>query len=226
VTRASVKYPFSSFDKMASPDRKRGRKKDPALARRRCDQILKVAARHFARKGFQDTDLDQVADELGVAKGTLYRYFPSKQKLFLAAVDRGMVLLKEFVRARYQHVADPLVRLKKAIRGYLEFFKRNPDQAELLILERAVFRNRLKPTYFTHREANSQDWKVVYADMIRQGRLRDMPVERIMDVIHNLVYGTMFTNHFARQHKSLDRQTEDIVDVLFHGIVPSKGSSV
>jgi AcrR family transcriptional regulator len=204
---------------MSKAGSKRGRKKDPALARRRCDQILLVVAKHFASKGFQDTDLEHVADELGVAKGTLYRYFPSKQKLFLAAADRGMVLLREFVRGRYQYIEDPLERLRVAIRAYLEFFKRNPDQAEILILERAVFRHRRESTYFTHTKNNLKAWRRVYADLIRAGRLRDIPVDRIMTVIHNLVYGTMFTNHFAGPHKSLDRQTEDIIDILFHGIV-------
>jgi len=207
---------------MSPQANKRGRKKDPSLARQRCGQILAVAARQFARRGYQNTDLDRVANELGVAKGTLYRYFPSKQKLFLATVDRGMVLLREYVRGKYENVADPIERLRVAIRAYLEFFERNPDQAELLILERAVFRDRRKPTYFTHREANSQEWKDVYTELIRAGRLRRMPVERIMDAIHNLVYGTMFTNHFTGPHPSLEHQTEDIVDVLFHGIIPAK----
>src|SRR5437867_4688042 len=56
----------------------------------RQEEILEAAARLFAQHGYADTDTQLLADELGVGKGTLYRYFASKQDLFLAAVDRVM----------------------------------------------------------------------------------------------------------------------------------------
>ena len=44
----------------------------------------------------------------------------------------------------------------------------------------------------------------MYADMIAEGRLRDVPVVRILDGVSDLVYGTMFTNHFTGRHKPLE----------------------
>ncbi len=46
-----------------------------------------------------------------------------------------------------------------------------------------------------------------------------MPVVRITDVIGNLLYGTIFTNYFRGSSKSVDEQTQDIVDVVFQGIL-------
>ncbi len=197
----------------------RGRRPDPGLAARRREEILDAAAVVFARRGYPDTDLQDVADSLGVAKGTLYRYFPSKEKLFLAAVDRGMRRLREHVRGAYASIPDPIERLTVAIRAYLEFFRDHPDQAELLIIERAAFRDRVKPTYLEHREANTVPWREVYAGLIAAGRVRDMPVSRIVDVISDLVYGTMFTNHFYGHAKPLDEQAADVTDVFFNGIL-------
>ena len=64
---------------------------------RRQEEILDVAARVFAERGFPGTDVQEIADELEVGKGTIYRYFPTKRKLFLAAVDRAMRRLREEV---------------------------------------------------------------------------------------------------------------------------------
>jgi hypothetical protein len=106
-----------------------------------------------------------------------------------------------------------------AIRAYLEFFRDHPDQAELLIIERAEFRDRKKPTYLEHREVNRVFWREVYAGLIRDGRVRDVPVSRILDVVGDLLYGTMFTNHFAGHRKPLDTQAADVIDVVFNGIL-------
>ena len=65
---------------------RRGRRPDAELAERRRGEILEVASVLFARDSYAVMDVQELADRLGLAKGTIYRYFPSKEKLFLAAV--------------------------------------------------------------------------------------------------------------------------------------------
>ena len=75
--------------------RRPGRPADPTLADRRREEILDAAVKLFARHGFTETDTQILANKLQVGKGTLYRYFPSKEELFLAAVDRVMRQLQQ-----------------------------------------------------------------------------------------------------------------------------------
>ena len=46
-----------------------------------------------------------------------------------------------------------------------------------------------------------------------------MPVERITDVMSDLLYGTMFTNFLTDRKKPFREQAQDILDVAFHGIL-------
>ncbi len=190
-----------------------------ALCARRREQILDVAAGLFAQRGYSETDTQFLAETLNVGKGTLYRYFPSKRELFLAVADRAMRKLREQVDAAIDPVEEPLERMRHGIRAYLTFFAEHPEFVELLIQERAQFKDRKKPTYFEHREANASRWRALYRSLIDQGRIRDIPVERISDVISDLLYGTMFTNYFTGPRKSTDAQTQDILDIVFHGIL-------
>ena len=89
----------------------------------------------------------------------------------------------------------------------------------MLIQERAQFKDRKKPTYFEHRETNVERWRALYRSLIDAGRVRDIPVERIIDVVGDLLYGTMFTNYFTGPRKSAEEQTRDILDIVFHGIL-------
>ena len=160
-----------------------------------------------------------IADRLSVGKGTVYRYFPSKKQLFLAVVDHGMRQMKLAVEEATSEVVHPLRRVAAGIRAYLTFFDDHQEVVELLIHERALFRDRRKPTYFVHREANLGEWRDLFRQLIHDGIIRDAPVERITDVISGLLYGTMFTNYFAGRQKSLASQCEDILDIVFRGLL-------
>lgn len=201
-----------------APNR-RGRPKDAALVERRRDGLLAAAARVFARRGYPDADVQEIADACGVAKGTVYLYFPSKEELFLGSVDRAMRRLCERIHAAAEPVADPLDRLAVVVRTYFAHFRDHPDHAELLIIERAEYRDRKTPTYLEHRRANCARWESVYADLIRGGRVRDIPVDRIIRVTSDLMYGTMFTDHFSGRQRTPDEQAADVMDILFHGIL-------
>ncbi|MCC6739806.1 MAG: TetR/AcrR family transcriptional regulator [Planctomycetia bacterium] len=205
------------------PAGRRGRRPDPDRTARRRGEILDAATRLFAERGYPDTDLDELASRLGVGKGTVYRYFPSKEKLFFAAVDRAMQRVLEAVNARVAGETDPLRIIEGAIREHVAWFNANPWAAELVIQERAQFRDRPKPTYFAHRDANLEPWATLLRGLMAAGRLRRMPIERIVDVLSEMLYGALFIDYFARRRRSLKRRTEDLLDVMFHGILAPGG---
>jgi len=182
-----------------------------------------MATKLFAEHGYADTDTQMLADRLQVGKGTLYRYFPSKRELFLAATDRGMRQLCDFIDESIAEIDDPPARVAQVVRSYLTFFAERPELCELLINERALFKDRKKPTYIEYREANRERLRLLYQGYIEEGQIRDMPVDRILDVLGDLMYGTMFTNHFSQRQDAVESQVKDIVDVMFHGILSQRG---
>jgi AcrR family transcriptional regulator len=200
-------------------EKKSRRLADEDLWASRREQILDAAVELFAKHGYVNADTQLLADKLGVGKGTLYRYFASKEEVFLAAADRVMRRMRESIDTAIAGIEDPLDRIALAIRTYLAFFAEHPDYVELLMQERAQFKDRKKPTYFIHRETNVERWRELYRGLIAEGRVREMPVERITDVMSDLCYGTMFTNYFTGRQKPFEAQAEDILDVVFHGIL-------
>lgn len=187
------------------------------MARR--EEILAHAAKLFAERGYSETDTTLLAETVGVGKGTVYRYFGSKRELFLAAADRVMRMLRSAVDQEIAAIDDPIDQIKAAIRAFLAFFAEHPAFVELLMQERAHFKDRTRPTFMEHREANIERWSAIYRDLIKAGRVREMPVERITAMVGNLLYGTIFTNYFSGQAKSVDMQTADVIDLVFRGIL-------
>jgi AcrR family transcriptional regulator len=188
-----------------------------ACARR--EEILDVATRLFAEFGYSNADTQQLADRLQVGKGTIYRHFASKRELFLAAVDRGMSRLRERVCASMEGVDDPFDRIASGIEAFLTYYYEHPEIVELIIQERAYFKDRPKPTYIEHREKNVERWREFYRSLIAEGRVRAIPVERITDVISDLLYGTIFTNYFSGRRKLPAEQASDVIDIIRFGIL-------
>lgn len=204
---------------MSLPILKKPNSKSEDLVASRCEEILDAATLLFAEQGYSDAVTQDLAERIGVGKGTLYRYYPSKRELFLAAVDRVMRRMRLQVDEALKNVNDPFQRLELAISTYLEFFGTHPEFVELLVQERALFRDRTTPTYFEHRERNIVPWHAMFKQLIAEGRVRDMPVERITNVMFNSVYGIMFTNYFTGPSRSAALQARDIVEIVLHGIL-------
>jgi AcrR family transcriptional regulator len=136
------------FQKDTLAPRSPGRPRDESLTQRRRGEILDRAARIFAETGFRQTDLKVVAYSLGVAKGTLYNYFPSKEDLFFAAIDQGLDALSEAVAASSYSVSalpvhnlDPRHALRCKVESVIGFFDSNRHIFELFLQERAEFRS-------------------------------------------------------------------------------------
>ena len=56
-------------------------------------------------------------------------------------------------------------------------------------------------------------------ELAASGRVRQLPVDQLSDIISNLVYGTMFTNQFAGRRQSIKKQVDNILDILLNGIL-------
>jgi AcrR family transcriptional regulator len=196
-----------------------GRPPDAALQELRREQILEAATGVFAECSYRNTDLQCIADFLKLSKASIYRYFPSKEELFFAAVDRGISRLDEYINQHSSAEPDPLVRLARAIEAYLAYWHANPQIVELLIQERAEFKDRKQSTYFVHKEKCLAPWREIYLNLMAEGRVRRMPVDRILEVVSDLLYGAMFTNHFTGRAKPHAEQAQDIVDIVFRGIL-------
>ena len=198
-----------------------GRPRDPGLEARRKREILAAAATVFARDGFAEADVQAVADAAGVGKGTVYRYFPTKSALFLAAVDEGLGELEARIDAALLgDAADPLDHFAGAVRAYLGFFAERPDMVELFVQERAAFRGRHTPRYFQRQADDTcQATDDFLAGLIRRGVLRPLQVGRVLDVVSDLLYGTVMANAFSGRPAAAARQADDILDLVFHGIL-------
>lgn len=98
-------------------------------------KILDAAVRVFAREGFYNAKVEEVAREAGVAHGTVYLYFGSKEDLLISVFRENLRELIEYVGSEIQKEKDAEARLKRMIHLQIELIETNPELTELLLVE-------------------------------------------------------------------------------------------
>jgi AcrR family transcriptional regulator len=83
-------------------------------------RILEGAHRAFRARGYRGTSIPVIAGEAGVSVGLIYRYFPSKEELFLSVCQRQTDLQLNELAASLSGIADSHARLDAAIRFFVD----------------------------------------------------------------------------------------------------------
>lgn len=85
-------------------------------------KILEVAARLFHEQGYAATGISTILREADVHSGSLYHFFPSKEALLEAVLDRYVELLRPVILAPAEEATnDPIERVFAMLRNYREF---------------------------------------------------------------------------------------------------------
>ena len=109
-------------------------KSSPAAGDKR-DAILRAAIKVFARNGYFQSQVADVARVAGVAAGTVYLYFTSKDDLLASIFERTMSDAIAEGKAALAEVADPAERLRRIAVLHLERLGRDRDLAVVVQVE-------------------------------------------------------------------------------------------
>ena len=93
------------------------------LERRR--QLIDVASRCFAERGYHPTSVTEIVNELGVGKGVFYWYFDSKEELFLEILKGAQIDLRRRQQAAIAGLEDPLDQVAAGVRAAMQWADQN-----------------------------------------------------------------------------------------------------
>ena len=92
-------------------------------------QILEAAIKVFARQGFHQSTVAQIAKEAGVADGTIYLYFKNKDDILVQFFNYKTKQVFDSFRTEVGRAESSLEKLRYLIRRHLEEFQRNREMA-------------------------------------------------------------------------------------------------
>lgn len=93
--------------------------------RRTRGKILDAAEAEFGEKGFHDGSISGITQRAGVALGTFYTYFESKEEIFQALVAYMSHRTREWIAKRVADAPDRLAAERMGIEAYIEFARKH-----------------------------------------------------------------------------------------------------
>src|ERR1700704_2288310 len=98
-------------------------------------QIIDAAIRVFARNGYYNSRVSDIAREAGIASGTIYLYFKTKDEILVTLFREKMAEWVSLVRREIATEPDPVAKLRRLVALHFGVLESNPDLAEVVQVE-------------------------------------------------------------------------------------------
>ena len=178
--------------------------------------IVDCATALFDERGFSETSLQDIADEIGIQRPSLYHYFDSKDEILLTLLDD---VIRQNETADFEDAEDltPRERLERMLFNYGRSIAEDPARFRLITRNES----RLPPDVLArYRERRRHNWellKSIIAEGIRAGTFRPLDVDLAASALHGSVTGMMFWFRPERG-VAVEDAVRTVVDVLMRGL--------
>jgi TetR/AcrR family fatty acid metabolism transcriptional regulator len=104
----------------------------------RRESIIQAAIEVFSKKDFKNANISEIAQKAGIADGTIYQYFKSKEALFFSIPIEKTNEFRSQLELHLEGISGAFNKIRKFVWYFLYFFKTNPDYGRILMLEMRV----------------------------------------------------------------------------------------
>lgn len=182
-------------------------------------QILRAAAKVFARSGYFNAKVSDVAREAGVADGTVYLYFKNKEDLLTSIFSTAMDEFIRRARAELSRLSDPREQLRRFARLHFESLESDRDMA-------IVFQIELRQsTKFMERFSSAQlaEYFQILREVIEEGQRRAIFREHLNPkLVAKILFGAldeMATNWvISHGNHPLTAMVDPVLEIFFQGV--------
>ena len=182
----------------------------------RKEEIIESAARLFSKKSYHDVTMDDIAENVGVAKGTIYLYFDSKEKLYLEILEDTYEEIESILEKETAKSDPAPLKLKKVLTLIFRFYLQNLDALRILSRDETHL---IREHYeFTEhwRLRRIKLYRKILEKGILEGSFRPSNTELTALIIFGLVRSVMF---YYKSEKSAENIAEEVFSMISEGIL-------
>jgi AcrR family transcriptional regulator len=187
----------------------------------RTSGILEAARKVFAKKGFSEATVDDIAGAAGVAKGTVYLYYQSKRDIYLAALKFDIAQMHSLLEQRLRAASTPQEKLRTFIGVKLAYFDDNRDFFKIYYSEIG--------NICIHPGALDSEFKHLYLEQaklvesilkegIRKRVILPVRTEQTAFAISDIIRGVVTQRVLGWSKSKINQDVDFIFDLIWKGI--------
>ena len=188
-------------------------------------KIISAATKVFAKKGFFNARISDIAKEAKVADGTIYLYFNNKIDILRSVFEEEIDTIIQYTRKLIAEEKDPRKKLEIFIVTHLSYMKKNKYLAEVMHIELRQSTKLIKD----YKNIKFNEYINIIADIIRQGQQQKIFRK---DILPNIAKRTLFGaldevsrvwNISLETHYSIEEASCQIIKMFIFGMLDSNG---
>lgn len=181
-------------------------------------EILKTAARVFRAKGYHATRIQDVADALGMQKGSLYYYISTKEDLLKGLVEDILGQSVHLLNNIGNESLPPAQKLRLCIKAHLTLFHENIDAFGVFIHEDLQLINRTSHTdIFNLLRSYEEGWLAIFNEGIKRGEFYpDKDYKMVVKGLLGMLNWTYKWYHI-REGLSIEHVGDVFTDLILYG---------
>jgi TetR/AcrR family fatty acid metabolism transcriptional regulator len=185
------------------------------------NRIIEAAIKVFAKKGFFNARISEIAKEANVADGTIYLYFKSKDDILIHLFEESMDRLIKLIQSELAKEDNPISKLKRFIQLHFTLVEGNPNLAEVITVELRQSNKFMKE----YNNVKFRDYLNLISSVIREGQNQGMIRRDVKPaIIKRAIFGALdeVTLPWALSEKkkySLNELAEQVTNLFINGII-------
>ena len=189
----------------------------------RCGEILEAARKVFARKGFENATMDEIAEAAGVAKGTVYLYFPSKRDVYLEALRCGFADLTEETMRTMEAAPTAAEKIRAYVTARVHYAEQNRDfvaiyHAEFGNMRPACLNKEFRALYLRQTKALGE----VLRQAAEQGQIRPVRPDAAGFIVYEITRGLVTQRLLGCSKGTAEEDIELLFDLIWNGLAPAQ----
>ncbi|WP_089609318.1 TetR/AcrR family transcriptional regulator [Dehalobacterium formicoaceticum] len=181
-------------------------------------RIMQAAVRVFAQKGFHRAKMEEIARTADVGKGTVYEYFPSKERLFIEMIKIGKKYYQDRLMAQIKGVEGFSEKLKEVAYLHMIFFHEHRDMTQVMMQEYLQLGAEVHEEFAQFHEQEIRVIREIIAQGTDEGSFRPQETERTSLFFYGAVHAVSCRSISALGKNDLEKLAEEVTDLFLRGI--------
>ena len=181
-------------------------------------KILKSAVQSFAASGFHISDIDKIAKNAGVGKGTLYRYFQNKEDLFFESVKYCMDEMYDEIGKKLENVGyNDFVGV--LFDAHMDYYREHEET--YMLVANAILQMPQNSINFFH-EMHREKMKIILDKLqsgVKEGAVKDVDLEVLVKMLNLVSQIFCLTKDISPEADDYERVKETFVNVFNYGLL-------
>jgi TetR/AcrR family fatty acid metabolism transcriptional regulator len=190
--------------------------------------ILKAAESIFAKKGFHEATISEIARKSKVSEATIYEYFSSKEELLFSIPAQTTQAYEEKSHEILKYLKGAANKLRFLVHSHLGLYAENPDYANIVMLTLKGHRNFQKTEAYKIVQSAARKTIHVLEEGMHNGEFRsDIQPYLVRAILWGTVEHLVTRKCLLGKPDDLLALVDDIIDTIFKGIVvPQKEPTI